>query len=77
MDYFRKSMGKPELIDFDLTDRCELTRLAFIAGGVDSTDTRHSFDAWPALKGHSESIPAKRIRLHALYQKRQCDACAI
>ena len=27
-----KSMGKPELIDFDLTCRGELTRLAFIAG---------------------------------------------
>ena len=30
-----KSVGKPELIDFDIT---ELTRLAFIAGGVDFTD---------------------------------------
>ena len=40
-----KSIGKPELIDFDLTGRGELTRLAFIAGGVDFTGTRHSFDA--------------------------------
>ena len=45
-----KSMGKPELIDFDLTGRGELTRL---------TDTRHSFDAWPALKGDPESVPVK------------------
>ena len=52
-------MGKPELIDFDLTGRGELTRLAFIAGGVDFTDMRHSFDAWPALKGDPESVPAK------------------
>merc|ERR1712064_154284 len=36
-----KSMGKPELIYFDLAD------------------TRHSFDAWPALKGDPESVPAK------------------
>ena len=64
------SMGKPELIDFDLTDRGELTQLAFIAGGVDFTDTRHSFDAWPALKGHSESILPKMIRLHAMCQTR-------
>merc|ERR1712064_246442 len=54
-----KSMGKPELIYFDLAGRGELTRLAFIAGGVDFTDTRHSFDAWPALKGDPESVPAK------------------
>ena len=33
-----KSMGKPELIDFDLTGRGEFTRLAFIAGGIDFTD---------------------------------------
>ena len=39
--------------------RGELTRLAFIAGGVDFTDTRHSFDAWPALKGDPESVHAK------------------
>ena len=44
---------------------------------IDFTDTRHSFDAWPALKGHSESVPAKRIRLHVMYQTRRCDACAI
>ena len=44
---------------------------------IDFTDTRHSFDAWPDLKGHSESVPAKMIRLHALYQTRRCDACAI
>ena len=54
-----KSMGKPEFIYFDLAGRDELTRLAFIAGGVDFTDTRHSFDAWPALKGDLESVPAK------------------
>ena len=41
---------------------------------IDFTDTRHSFDAWPALKGHSESVPAMMIRLHALYQTRRCDA---
>ena len=40
-----KSMGKPELIYFDLAARGELTRLAFIAGGVDFTGTRRSFDA--------------------------------
>ena len=34
-----KSIGKPELIDLDFTSRGELTRLAFIAGGVDFTDT--------------------------------------
>ena len=39
--------------------RGELTRLVFIAGGIDFTDTRHSFDAWPALKGDLESVPAK------------------
>ena len=44
---------------------------------IDFTDTRHSFDAWPALKGHSESVLAKRIRLHVLYQTRRCDACAV
>ena len=44
---------------------------------IDFTDTRHSFDAWPALKGHSELVLAKMIRLHALYQTRRCDACAI
>ena len=40
-----KSTGKPELIYFDLAARGELTRLAFIAGGVDFTGTRRSFDA--------------------------------
>ena len=40
-----KSMGKPELIYFDLAARGELTRLAFITGGVDFTDTGRSFDA--------------------------------
>ena len=44
---------------------------------IDFTDTRHSFDAWPALKNHSESVLAKMIRLHALYQTRRCDAYAI
>ena len=39
--------------------RGELTRLVFIAGGIDFTDTRHSFDAWLALKGDLESVPAK------------------
>ena len=38
---------------------------------IDFTDTRHSFDAWPALKSHSESVPAEMIRLHALYQTRR------
>ena len=28
-------------------------------------------------QGHSELVPAKMIWLHALYQTRQCDACAI
>ena len=40
-----KSMGKPELIYFDLAARGELTRLAFITGGVDFTGTRRSFYA--------------------------------
>ena len=37
-----KSVGKPELIDFVIT---VLTRLAFIAGGIDFTVMCHSFDA--------------------------------
>ena len=41
------------------------------------TDPGHSFDEWPALKSHSESVPAKMIRLHAEYQTRRCDAYAI
>ena len=69
-------MYKPELIDFDLTGRGELTRLVFIAGVSTSPTCDTCFDAWPALKGHSESIPVMMIRLHALYQTRQCDACA-
>jgi glutathione S-transferase len=54
-----KSMGKPELIYFDGPGRGELTRLAFIAGGVNFTDTRHAQDAWPAVKGDPESVPSK------------------
>ena len=44
---------------------------------IDFTDMRHSFGAWPALKGHSESVPAKMIWLHVLCQTRRYDACAI
>ena len=33
---------------------------AFIAGGVDITDTRHwDIEAWPAIKGDPELVPAK------------------
>ena len=41
------------------------------------TDTRHSFDAWSALKSYSELVPAKLIRFHALYQTLRCVAWAI
>jgi len=51
-----KSMGKPELIYFAGPGRAELTRLAFKAGNVDFTDTRHEMSAWPAIKGDSESF---------------------
>jgi glutathione S-transferase len=54
-----KSMGKPELIYFAGPGRAELTRLAFTAGNVAFTDTRHEMSAWPAIKSDPESIPAK------------------
>jgi glutathione S-transferase len=54
-----KSMGKPELIYFAGPGRAELTRLAFAAGNVDYTDTRHEMSAWPAIKGDAASVPAK------------------
>ena len=55
----QKAMGKPELIYFNGPGRGELTRLAFVVGGVDYTDTRHEMTAWPAIKGDQESVPAK------------------
>merc|ERR1719491_2427297 len=54
-------MGKPELIYFAAPGRGELSRLAFIAGNVDFTDTRHEMSAWPAIKGDPESVPAKML----------------
>ena len=52
--------------------RGELTRLAFIAGGVDFADTRHSFDAWPALKGDPELVLAKMFG--SMPYIKHCDA---
>jgi len=51
--------GKPELIYFDGPGRAELARLAFAAGGVEYTDTRYSFEQWPAVKGDAQSVPAQ------------------
>ena len=53
------SRSDPASATWLASGRGELTRLVFIAGGIDFTDTRHSFDAWPALKGDLESVPAK------------------
>jgi glutathione S-transferase len=50
---------KPELIYFAAPGRGELARLAFAAGGVDFTDTRLTFEQWPAVKQDSESVPGK------------------
>lgn len=55
----QKNMGKPELIYFNGPGRGELTRLAFTAGGVAFTDTRHEMGAWPSIKNDRESVPAK------------------
>ena len=52
--------------------RGELTRLAFIAGGVDFADSRHSFDAWPALKGDPELVLAKMFS--SMPYIKHCDA---
>merc|ERR1711957_1009702 len=51
--------GKPELVYFAGPGRAELARLAFAAGGVEITDTKYTFEDWPAVKGDPESAPAK------------------
>jgi len=47
----------PELFYFDGPGRANLTRLAFVAAGVDFTDTR--VDDWPSMKSDPESVPSK------------------
>jgi hypothetical protein len=48
---------KPELMYFDGPGRANLTRLAFVAGGIEFTDTRIS--NWPEVKADPASVPAK------------------
>ena len=47
----------PELFYFNGPGRANLTRLAFIAGGVEFTDTRVA--DWPTMKGDPASTPAR------------------
>ena len=51
--------AKPELLYFDGPGRANLTRLAFVAGGVEFTDTRVDQSNWPDLKADSTSAPAR------------------
>mmetsp|Transcript_19736 Transcript_19736/g.43920 ORF Transcript_19736/g.43920 Transcript_19736/m.43920 type:complete len:209 (-) Transcript_19736:52-678(-) len=50
-------MSKPELIYFDGPGRGELARLAFSAGGVEFTDTRHAMADWPKILADPEALP--------------------
>jgi hypothetical protein len=54
-----KFTGTPELTYFDGPGRGELSRLAFSVGDIDFKQIRHTFDAWPAIKGNPESLPAQ------------------
>jgi glutathione S-transferase len=49
--------AKPELMYFDGPGRANLTRLAFVAGDVEFTDTRIA--DWPATKADPTSVPAQ------------------
>lgn len=52
-------MSKPELMYFDGPGRANVARLAFVAGGVAFTDTRFSFETWPAVKSDPTSVPSR------------------
>jgi glutathione S-transferase len=51
------SATKPEVMYFDGPGRANVTRMAFILGGIDFTDTRVA--DWPAVKGDPDSVPAQ------------------
>lgn len=51
--------GVPELIYFNHAGRAEVTRLAFMVGGIRFTDTRLSRSEWKEIKKNPNSVPAR------------------
>jgi glutathione S-transferase len=53
------SADLPEILYFDGAGRANMTRLAFVLGGVEFKDTRVSFAEWPAIKNDPSSVPSQ------------------